>query len=79
MEKDRVQRVHLTITNKLLLGFLSCGLLTIFICITTLKSLRQLDQINNRITVRDVPLVRITDKLIEALLAQNSAETPPHP
>jgi len=57
MKNNKVRRFRLTIANKLLLGFPSCGLLTILIGITTLYSLRQLDQINNRITERDIPLV----------------------
>lgn len=70
MKNNKVRHFRLTIANKLLLGFLSCGLLTILIGITTLSNLRQLDQINNRIRERDIPLVGMTDKLIEALLAQ---------
>ena len=54
MKNNKVKRFRLTIANKLLLGFPSCGLLTILIGITTLYSLRQLDQINNRITERDI-------------------------
>jgi len=61
---------RLTITKKLLLGFLSIGILTILIALIALSTLRRLNEINNRIIGRDVPLVEITDKMIEALLAQ---------
>ena len=36
MKDNKVQRFRLTIANKLLLGFLSCGLLTMLIGVTTL-------------------------------------------
>jgi phosphoglycerate-specific signal transduction histidine kinase len=70
MKKNKVQRFRLTIANKLLLGFLSCGLLTILIGVTAVYCLRQMNQINNRTTERDIPLAGMTDKLIDALLAQ---------
>ena len=55
---------------KLFLGFLCYGILTILIAFITLSSLQQLNDINNRIIRRDVPLVEITDKMAETLLAQ---------
>lgn len=61
---------RLTIARKLFLGFLSIGILTILIALIALSSLQQLNEINNRIIERDVPLVEITDKMTEALLAQ---------
>jgi GGDEF domain-containing protein len=61
---------RLTIAKKLLLGFLSYGILTLLIAFIALSSLRRLNEINNRIIGRDVPLVEMTDKMIEALLAQ---------
>jgi len=61
---------RLTIARKLLLGFVSYGILTILIALIALSSLQQLNEINNRIINRDVPLVEIGDKMIEALLAQ---------
>jgi GGDEF domain-containing protein len=64
------QFLRLTIAEKLLLGFLSYGILTILIALISLSSLQRLNEINNRIINRDVPLVEIADKMIEALLAQ---------
>src|SRR5512136_1896446 len=64
------QFFRLTIAKKLLLGFLSVGILIILIALITLSSLRRLNEVNNRIIKRDVPLVEIADKMIEALLAQ---------
>jgi GGDEF domain-containing protein len=64
------QLFRLTIANKLLLGFLSYGILTLLIAFIALSSLQRLNEINNQIIGRDVPLVEMTDKMIEALLAQ---------
>ena len=64
------QLFRLTIAKKLLLGFLSYGILTLLIAFIALSSLQRLNDINNRIIGRDVPLVKITDKMIETLLAQ---------
>jgi diguanylate cyclase (GGDEF)-like protein len=70
MKRVVAQFFRLTIAKKLLLGFLSIGILTILIAIIALSSLQRLNEINNRIIERDVPLVEMTDKMIEALLAQ---------
>src|SRR4030042_7093338 len=70
MNRAVTQLFRLTIAKKLLLGFLSIGILIILIALITLSSLQRLNEINNRIIERDVPLVEITDKMIEALLAQ---------
>src|SRR4030067_3689742 len=61
---------RLTIAKKLLLGFLSIGILIILNAPIALSSLQRLNEINNRIIKRDLPLVEISDKMIEALLAQ---------
>ncbi len=61
---------RLTIARKLLLGFVSYGVLTILIALIALSSLQRLNEINYRIINRDIPLVEIGDKMIEALLAQ---------
>jgi diguanylate cyclase (GGDEF)-like protein len=70
MNRAVTQFFRLTIAKKLLLGFLSIGILIILIALIALSSLQRLNEINNRIIERDVPLVEITDKMIEALLAQ---------
>jgi GGDEF domain-containing protein len=70
MRRALAQLFRLTIAKKLLLGFLSYGILTILIALIALSNLRRLNEINNRIIERDVPLVEMTDKMIEALLAQ---------
>jgi diguanylate cyclase (GGDEF)-like protein len=70
MNKAMHRFFRLTIARKLLLGFVSYGILTILIALIALSSLQRLNEINNRIINRDVPLVEIGDKMIEALLAQ---------
>ena len=64
MNSNGFQFFRLTIARKLLLGFLSSGLLTILLALIALSSLQRLNEINNRITGRDVPLIETTDKLI---------------
>jgi len=61
---------RLTIAKRLLLGFLSNGILTIVVTLVALSSLQRLNEINNRIIDQDVPLLEITDKMTETLLAQ---------
>jgi GGDEF domain-containing protein len=70
MKKTVPRFFRLTIARKLLLGFVSYGILTILIALIALSSLQRLNEINNRIINRDIPLVEISDKMIEALLAQ---------
>jgi len=70
MKSNRIQLFRMTIARKLLLGFLSCGFLTILLALIALLGLQRLNEINHRITNRDVPLVEAADKMVEALLAQ---------
>jgi diguanylate cyclase (GGDEF)-like protein len=70
MKGNGIRSFRLTIARKLLIGFLSCGCFTVFIALIALFSLQRLNEINNRITRRDVPLVEMADKLAETLLAQ---------
>src|SRR4030067_1828135 len=70
MKRAVAQLFRLTIAKKLLLGFLSYGVLTILIALIAPSSLQRLNEINNRVIERDVPLIEISDKMIEALLAQ---------
>ncbi len=70
MKKAVAQVFRLTIAMKLLLGFLSYGTLTILIAVIALFSLQRLNEINERVIDRDVPLMKLSDKMIDALLAQ---------
>jgi len=62
--------IRLSIGRKLLLGFLSYGVVTLLIALFALSSLDQLNAINYSITHRDIPLVELTDRVMENLLAQ---------
>jgi diguanylate cyclase (GGDEF)-like protein len=70
MERTIAQLFRLTIARKLLLGFLSCGILTILIAFIALFNLQRLNEINNRIIERDIPLAETANKVIDTLLAQ---------
>ncbi len=70
MKRGLARLFRLTIAKKLLLGFLSYGILTIVIAIIALSSLQRLNEINHRIIERDVRLIQMTDEMIEILLAQ---------
>src|SRR4030042_4575058 len=71
MKSNGIQLFRMTIARKLLLGFLSCGFLTVLLALIALSSLQQRNDINNRITKRDVPLAEAADRMVEALLAQD--------
>jgi GGDEF domain-containing protein len=62
--------LRLSIGKKLLLGFLSYGGLTLGMALFALSSLDQLNAVNYSITQRDIPLIEITDRMVENLLAQ---------
>jgi GGDEF domain-containing protein len=59
-----------TMAKKLLVGFLSCGILMVLIALIALSSLQRVNDINNQIIERDVPLMEVAEKMIEALLVQ---------
>ena len=62
--------IRLSIGRKLLLGFLSYGVVALLIAVFALSSLDQVNAINYSITQRDIPLVELTEKMVENLLAQ---------
>ena len=70
MKRTIAQLLRLTIARKLLLGFLSCGILTILIALIALSNLQRLNEINNRIIKRDIPLAETANEMIDTLLAQ---------
>jgi len=59
-----------TISVKLLLGFLSCGIMTILIAFIALSNLQRLNKINDRIVKRDIPLEETANEMVDTLLAQ---------
>jgi GGDEF domain-containing protein/CHASE3 domain sensor protein len=62
--------LRLSIARKILLGYLAFGVLIIIIGLFALSGLVRLNAISQTIIERDVPLVELTDKAIETLLAQ---------
>ena len=70
MERTIAQLFRLTIARKLILGFLSCGILTILIALIALSNLQRLNEINNRIVKRDIPLAEAANEVMDTLLAQ---------
>jgi GGDEF domain-containing protein len=70
MKQMILKLIRLSIGKKLLLGFLSYGVLTLLIAIFAVSSLDQLNLINYSIIQRDLPLMEISDKMVENLLAQ---------
>jgi GGDEF domain-containing protein len=70
MERTIAQLFRLTIARKLLLGFLSCGILTILIAIIALSNLQRLNEINRGIVNRDIALAEIANEMIDTLLSQ---------
>jgi len=61
---------RLNIAKKMLLGYLFYALLTILIALFILSRLEELNRINQSIIKTDIPLLEITDKMIDTLLAQ---------
>lgn len=64
------QLLRLSIGKKLLLAFLSYGVLTVIIALFSLSTLDQLTEINQSINLRDLPILEITDRMVETILAQ---------
>ncbi len=65
-----VRFFQLNIAKKMLFGYFFCALLTILIALFILSRLERLNEINNSIIKRDIPLVELTDKMIDTVLAQ---------
>jgi methyl-accepting chemotaxis protein len=71
MKMSMTQFFRLTIARKLLLGFLSCAILSTIIALLSLSNLQRLKEINNRIIKRDIPLAETANQMIETMLAQD--------
>jgi GGDEF domain-containing protein/CHASE3 domain sensor protein len=61
---------RLNIAKKMLFGYLLYAFLTILIAIFILSRLEELNTLNNNIIKKDIPLLEITDKMVDTLLAQ---------
>ncbi|MEE9524738.1 MAG: hypothetical protein V3V59_08340, partial [Thermodesulfovibrionales bacterium] len=62
--------LRLNIAKKLLLGYLSLAVLIIIISVFALSSLERINKINRSVLKTYVPLIDVTDKMIDSLLAQ---------
>jgi len=62
--------LRLNIAKKLLLGYLSLAMLLVTISVYALLNLERLNSVNSSILQTDVPLMDISDKLMDNLLAQ---------
>ena len=70
MKRTIARLFRLTLSMKLLLGFLSCGILTVLIAHIALSNLQRLNEINDRIIKRDILLEETANEMIDTLLAQ---------
>jgi len=70
MKRAIAQFFRLSISVKLLLGFLSCGILTVLVALIALSNLQRLNEINNRIIKRDIRLEETANEMIDTLLSQ---------
>lgn len=65
---------RLTISRKMLLGYMILVVLTILVVVYALVSLQRLNRLNNRIVTIDIPIQEAADKMLDALFAQDTYE-----
>jgi diguanylate cyclase (GGDEF)-like protein len=70
IKKTRKKFLALTITKKMLLGFLPLFILTVLMASYALTSLTRLNKINRSIVDVDIPLMQATDAMIDRLYDQ---------
>jgi diguanylate cyclase (GGDEF)-like protein len=68
--KTRKKFLQLTITKKMLLGFLPLFILTVLMASYALTSLARLNRINRSIVDADIPLMQATDTMIDRIISQ---------
>jgi GGDEF domain-containing protein/CHASE3 domain sensor protein len=61
---------RLTIAVKILIGYLGLAVVVVLISVMTLLSLKKLNDINSDIISVDAPIIELSDKLIDTILAQ---------
>ncbi len=64
----------LTISRKMLIGYMMLVVLTVAVVVYALMSLRRLNALNNEIVMVDVPMQEAGDRMLDALLAQDTYE-----
>ncbi len=70
INKTRKKFLKLTITKKMLLGFLPLFILTVLMAAYALTSLARLNSINSSIVEEDIPLMLAADTMIDRLYDQ---------
>lgn len=65
---------RLTIARKILLGYMTLGLLTVVVIAYALFGIQRLNAINQQIVTNDIPVQETAGRMIDALLAQNMYE-----
>ena len=70
LKKTRKKFLQLTITKKMLLGFLPLFILTVLMASYALTSLTRLNRINRSIVNVDIPLMQSADTMIDRLISQ---------
>jgi diguanylate cyclase (GGDEF)-like protein len=70
IEKTKRKYFRLTISNKLLLGFLPLVILTVLMAAYALASLSRLNGINKSIVQRDLPILLAADKMTSSVYSQ---------
>ena len=61
---------RLTIAVKMLIGYLGLSVVVVLIAALTLSSLKKMNDINRDIVSVDAPIIEVTDKMIDAILAE---------
>jgi diguanylate cyclase (GGDEF)-like protein/PAS domain S-box-containing protein len=61
---------RLTIAVKMLIGYLGLSVVVVLISVMTLLSLKKLNDINRDVISTETPVIEISDKLIDTILAQ---------
>jgi diguanylate cyclase (GGDEF)-like protein len=67
---ERLPLFRFTIAAKMLIGYLGLSVVIVLIVGLALSSLTKLNDINREVISVDVPVIEITDKMIDTLLAQ---------
>ena len=65
---------RLSIANKMLLGYMTLVILTVIVVVYALISLQRLNNLNTSIVTVDIPVQEAADKMLDALLAQDTYE-----
>lgn len=65
---------RLSIAKKMLLGYAVLVCLTIMVVVYALVNLQKLNQLNEHILTIDIPVQEAADKMLDALLAQDTYE-----